>query len=374
MKTKLAEIRKEQGASKASRNALMEQIKKHDEKLKALINEQKTARARTPFKSVEDVDREIARLEKEVDGGQMKLVDERKALTEVSNLRKQRKNFAGFDEQQKKIDDVKAQIKAIKDQLNDPATKARSEEYNKLTAELDAIKADQDTAYKNVSILFAERDKLNKEQSEKYQAIKACKDEFYKAKRAFQDYEYKARQKIRERKKAEQEAYNLSKKRERAEKVLAEASEPAYLDEIRRAQSLLNYFEPGSAKSASPLVTSSGLSATATRTITDDGMKGMKLVKKEEEDYFAGTGGKKGKKGRKAANGSAAAPAATKFSVPPSVLEDCGAMNIDPPMNATEIPAVVEKVKAKLDHWKKDQKAQTERVSFTISSNPRDDY
>lgn len=361
LKTQLSEIRKEQGVSKASRNAIQEQIKKLDEKLKSLINEQKTARARTPFKSVDDVDREIARLEKEVDGGQMKLVDERKALTEVSNLRKQRKNFSGFDEQQKKIDEVKAQIKELKDQQNDPATKARSEEYNKLQAELDAIKAEQDEAYKNVSALIAEREKLQKLQSEKYKEKRACQDNFYQAKRAFQEYEFQARQKLRERKKAEQEAYNNAKKRERAEKVLAEASEPAYLDEIRRAQSLVHYFEPSSNKAAAPLLAPSGLSATAARTVTDDGMKGMKLVKKEEEDYFAGTPSKKGKKGRKAANASPTAPATTKFSVPPSVLEDCSAMGIEPPMTAAEVPAVVEKVKAKLDHWKKDQKAQTER-------------
>ncbi|PSR83672.1 hypothetical protein BD289DRAFT_435512, partial [Coniella lustricola] len=42
-------------------------------------------------------------------------------------------------------------------------------------------------------------------------------------------------------------------------------------------------------------------------------------------------------------------------------------MNIDPPMSADEVPAVIEKVKAKLDHWKSDQTAQTQRVSFLFS-------
>lgn len=37
-------------------------------------------------------------------------------------------------------------------------------------------------------------------------------------------------------------------------------------------------------------------------------------------------------------------------------------MNIDPPMSAADVPAVAEKVKAKLDHWKSDQQAQTQRV------------
>ena len=37
-------------------------------------------------------------------------------------------------------------------------------------------------------------------------------------------------------------------------------------------------------------------------------------------------------------------------------------MGIDPPMSADEVPAVIEKVRAKLDHWKADQAAQTQKV------------
>jgi len=36
-------------------------------------------------------------------------------------------------------------------------------------------------------------------------------------------------------------------------------------------------------------------------------------------------------------------------------------MGIDPPMSAADIPAVTEKVKEKLGHWKADQKSQTEK-------------
>lgn len=361
------EIRKEQGANKEGRNSTMDKVKKLDEQLKSRINEQKAARGKVSYKSAEDVDREIARLEKDVDGGQMRLVDEKKALAEISSLRKLKKSFGGFEEQQKKIDEIKAEIKTLKDSMNDPIAKARSEEYNKIQSELDVIKAEQDEVYKNINALRDQKTALQKEQQEKYQEIRAAKDAFWAQKRAFQNYEYEARAKLRERKKAEQDAYNNMKRRERAEKVLAEASEPAYLDEIRRASSLLHYFEPSSAtaESSKPLLPPSGLAASSGRTVDDAGIKGMKLVKKDEEDYFAGTGGKKGKKGKKGTSSPAAATG--KFSVPPSVLEDCSAMQIDPPMSQAEVPAVVEKVKAKLEHWKKDQKEQTEKVNVSHS-------
>jgi hypothetical protein len=291
----------------------------------------------------------------------MKLVDEKKALTEISNLRKQRKNFAGFEDSQKAIDDVKAKIKTLRDSLDDPVAKARSDEYNKIQTELDSIKAEQDEVFKNIHTLRAKREELYKESQAKYQAMRALEDNHWKAKKAFQAYEYEQRQKTRDRIKAEQEAFNLKKKRERAEKVLAEASELAYLDEIRRAQSLIQYLDPTTTSEAKPLVAPSGLTAEAQRTVDDSGIKGMKVVKREEEEYFAGTGGKKGKKGRKG-TASPAAPAPGKFVLPPSVMEDCSSMGIEPPMSATDIPAVLEKAKEKLAFWRADQKAQTERV------------
>lgn len=322
------------------------------------------------FKNVDEIDREIDRLDKQVNGGMMKLVDEKKALAEISSLRKQRKNFAGFEESQKGIDDTKAKIKNLKDSLDDPEAKALGEKYNKLQTELDGIKAEQDEAYKNINSLRDERERLYKLQQDKYDAKKKVQDEHWEQKKAFQHYEFQARQKTRERQKAEQEAYQREKRRERADKLLAEARDPAYMDEIRRAESLLHFLDPGAYSApAAPLQKPSGLAAAAQRIVDASDLKGTRVVRKDEkeESYFTGTGGKKGKKGRKAAaageSPAPTTPVSGKFSCPPSVMEDCSAMGIDPPMSAADIPSTTEKVKEKLAHWKADQKAETERVS-----------
>jgi len=358
----LKEIREKQGAGKAGRNKVFDEIKNEDNKLKDLIAAQKVARSRVSFKSVEDVDREIARLETQVNGGMMKLVDEKKALTEISNLRKQRKGFAGFDEAQKQIDEKKAKLKTLRETLDDPESKALSEKYNKIQGELDTIKAEQDEVHKSLDSLHDQRKKLQAEQQEKYGAIKKIKDDYYQQNRAVQKYEFEARQRIRERKKAEQENYQKEKRKERAQQMLAEASDKAYLDEIRRAESLLRFLDPSYTAEKAPLQAPSQFQAQAQRKVDDSGLKGVKVVRKEdkEDDYFAGTGGKKNKKNKKAA-GAAETPAAGKYSCPPSVMEDCTAMGINPPMSASDIPSVREQVKTKLDFWKSDQDAQTER-------------
>ena len=364
----MKETREKQGAGKAGRNKIFDDIKNEDNKLKELIAAQKVARSRVSFKNVEEIDKEIDRLDKQVNSGLMKLVDEKKALTEISNLRKQRKGFAGFDDAQKQIDEKKAKLKALRDTLDDPESKALSEKYNKVQAELDTIKAEQDKAHASLDSLYDQKKKLQAEQQEKYNAIKKIKDDYYQQNRAVQKYEYEARQRARERKKTEQENYQKEKRKARAQELLEAASDKAYLDEIRRAESLLRFLDPSYTAEKAPLQAPSQFQATAQRKVDDSGLKGMKVVRKDEEDYFAGTGGKTGKKNKKAAAAAATSetPAPTgKYSCPPSVMEDCSAMGIDPPMSASDIPAVREKVMAKLKHWKEDQDAQTEKVCLS---------
>lgn len=357
------EIRQKQAGGKNARTSKLEQIKRLDEQVRSRIAEQKTAKGKIPYKSAEDVDRQIASLEKQVNSGTMKLVDEKKALSDISSLRKIRKNFGQFEDSQKQIDDLRAKIKEIKDSMEDPEQKAMSEQYNKIQAELDAIKAEQDEAYKGLSSLRDERTKLQAEQQEKYTTIKKLKDDYYGQKKAFQAYEREAREKHRERQRAERDRIVNERKKADAERRLADASDPAYLDEIRRANSLLQFLDPEHKVEKGPLMADTGLGASTGRTVDESGLKGTKLVRKEdrEEDFMPAA--KKGKKGKK---GGAHGANAKFFNCPPAVVEDCAAMGIDPPMSSADVPAVIEKVRAKLDHWKNDQEAQTKRVCSPI--------
>ena len=328
--------------------------------------EEKAARARIPFKSVEEVDREIQRLEKQVDTGTMKLVDEKKALSEVSSLRKQRKSFAGFEEMHKGIDAVKSQIADLKKGLDDPHFKALSEKFSKIANELDGIKKEQDEAYKGISTLREERTKLQEEQQAKWMALKAVKDQYYQAKKAFNDWEHEAYRARREKQKTEREAWEKEKRRKVADEKLEQAGQPAYMDEILTAEGLLRYFDPTFAGSSAISTGPSKFAAQATRKIEEDAPKGTKLMKKDEENYFMGTGGKKGKKGKKGPTTvSPTAPTESgKFNLSIGVIEELGKVNIEPPMGQSDVPNVIGKLKEKLAFWKKDQDRKTNEVSI----------
>ena len=356
---------------------MQEKIRQLDTNLKSRIAEQKTARSRVQFKNVDEVDREIQRLEKQVDAGTMKLVDEKKALADISSLRKQRKGFAGFDEAEKGIADVKSQIAELKKGLDDPESNALSEKYSAIAQELDEIRAEQDEAYKGINSLRDERTKLQNEQQEKYAAMRAFKDQHYAAKRAFADYENEAYRIRREKQRAEKEAYEKDRRRKAADKKLEEASEPAYMDEILTAEGLIRYFDPSAIEPSSKAAGPGKFAAQASRTIDEAGLKGTKVVRKEEESYFTGTGGKKGKKGRKgAASGTAAAPASTstetvaggKFNLSMGVIEELAKVQVEPPMSQAEVPAVVEKLQKKLATWKEDQSKQTQEVVLHLAT------
>lgn len=54
-----------------------------DTSIKAKIKEQNAARGKTPYKTVEELDDAVKRLEAGVESGKLKLVDERKSLAEI---------------------------------------------------------------------------------------------------------------------------------------------------------------------------------------------------------------------------------------------------------------------------------------------------
>lgn len=373
LRAQLSAIRQKQQSFKASRTSTQEKINALDATLKARVAEQNNSKARMTFRSVEEIDREIARLEKQVDSGSMRLVDEKKALAEISTLRKQRKNFASLDDSQKVINDLKAQIAELRKSLDNPEAKALNDKSDEIQKELDAIKAEQDKAFKNLNSLRDERSRLQAEQQKKYAAIRELKDNYYKQRKAWKEYEDEMWRIRRERQKAEREAAERERRKKIADKKLEEASRPAYTDEILIAQGLIRHFNPSydfAALGLDDKKTQSGsLRAEVGRTVDDSNIKGVKIVKKEdrEEDYFVGTGGKKGKKGKKGSADGTPAPGTPaeggKINLSFGVIEDFAKIKVDPPMSQADIPVVIEKLAEKITDWKKNQAAKTEEVS-----------
>lgn len=337
-----------------------------EETLKSRITEAKNSRGKVQYKSTEDVDREINRLQSSVDSGSLKIVDEKKALADISQLNRVKKSFATFDEQQRAIDELKTSIADLKKSMNDPEQVALSDRYKEITTELDKIKAGQDDLFKNVNALRDERTRIHEDQQKKYAAVKEIKDVYYQQRRAAAEYEREARRIRDEKRRAENDAFHRGRRQEAAKSKLDDASAPAYQDEIRTTQSLLAHLDPSSVskqEAAGP----GKFAAAASRTVEASGIKGTALKKKgdEEENYFIGGGGKKKKGGRRGeqSNGPASPAPVGKFNLDLGTIDSLAKIGVDPPMSQADVPAVVEKLKEKLDFWKKDQDRMTKQVS-----------
>lgn len=369
LRAELGQIRTQQQSSKSGRTGIMDQIKRLDENLKSRITESKNARSKVQFKSAAEVQNEIDRLQSMVDGGKMKIVDERKALGDISQLNRQKKGFASFDEAQKGIDDVKAKIAELRKQLDDPESKALSERYTKITTELDQIRAEQDESFKSLNSLRDERTKAHEDQQKKYAAVKEIKDAYYQQRRAAGEYEREAKRIREEKRRAENDAYHRGRRQEAAQAKLEDASAAAYQDEIRTTQAILAHLDPSSVTKQE----ASGpgkFAATNFRTVEATGLKGTPLAKKgaEEENYFIGGAGKKNKRarGQQQANGATAPAPERKFQLDLGTIDSLAKINVDPPMSQADVPAVVEKLKEKLAFWKGDQDRKTKEVCISL--------
>ncbi|RPB02100.1 hypothetical protein L873DRAFT_484994 [Choiromyces venosus 120613-1] len=146
LKKRLFELRDKQSAKKNDRGKIEEEIKATDASLKAKIKELNAKKGKIPYKTPEELDNVIKNLEKSVERGDMKLVDERKAQFEISILQKQRKNFRTLDAEQKAIDEGKQKLEDLKAKKKDTDVQKLSDEYEETKEQLEAIQAEQDEA------------------------------------------------------------------------------------------------------------------------------------------------------------------------------------------------------------------------------------
>jgi DNA uptake protein ComE-like DNA-binding protein len=159
----------------------------------------------------------------------------------------------------------------------------------------------------------------------------------------------------------------LAKKRAAAAEKLEAASQPAFASQIITCEGLIAFFDPSSAEAARKEKLAAApreLAAKPTREVKP--LEGKVLVK-EEEDYFVGTGGKK-KKGKKFRNTTSptedesSSTATAKFNLNVGLLEQLAQIDVIAPSSQAEVPQVLEKLREKLQYYKDNQDRVTKEV------------
>ncbi|KAK0556346.1 multicopy suppressor of BFA (Brefeldin A) [Tilletia horrida] len=384
LRTELDEIRNKQAGSKGSRGKVLDQIKSLQDSTGKRIKDLNAAKSKLQFKSPAEVDAQIARLNGQIESGTMKLVDERRAINEISNLRKAKKTYDTLAAQQASIDADRKTIDELRKTLDDPESRALSKRYDEIKAELDTIAKETEKQAGSRSKLLDQRTALSKRLTELNQARRDRQAAYRAENEKFHARVQAEREKRNERLRAEREAAADAKRKEHETQMREDAALPAFAKEIEDCDVLLNYFtnkaglapSQGSAASSQSISSSSrlGKPLEIRRVEPDaagDAPQGMRVAKKKgEEDegdfFFSGSGKKgKGKGGRGGAGGkqAAAAPAASAdttadadastassssaLHVPLGHLSALLALSIPPPTSTADLPRVIDNLKLK---------------------------
>ncbi|KAH9179875.1 hypothetical protein EDB89DRAFT_2224848 [Lactarius sanguifluus] len=357
LRAELDELRSQQSGNKTSRGRIFDQMKTLQEGIQKKVKDLQSARGKTQFRTVEEVETHIRNLEKQVDSGSLKLADEKRALQEISQTKRIRRTVESFQADSDVIDADRAAVDELKKQLDDPEAKAISERYEAIKAELDEIKKEEDELYANRSKLFDERtalqeqiDALLRERRESSARFREANDRFYT--KLNEDRARRA-----ERARAQREAEEEEKRKARALQLREEASQPAFQVQIEDCQTLIDHF---SGKPTTAVVSTAKLAEYTEPKLeirqveaAPDNFVPRKKKGEDEEAYFVGGGKGKGKKGGPKADGASnteATPPSSSSSnvnIPFATLSALLSLSIPPPSSQADVPRVVEDLKTK---------------------------
>ncbi|KAF9109904.1 hypothetical protein BGX27_007007 [Mortierella sp. AM989] len=361
LRKRLAELRDKQAENKKGKQVKIDQLTALNNSLKKKIADMKAAQEKLPYKTQDAIEAQIAKLEKQVDSGSLKLVEEKRALAEISSLKKAKKTVEAIQAQQAAIDADKADIAGLKETIDDQTAKALSEEYNQIQAQLDEISKAKDEVWKKRNDLFDERTRLQKELDAEYQRKKTVNDEYFAALRDYQKFQQD--EQVRKR-----EEYQAKKQQELEEKRLAIAKEerelaeiPAYTNEIVTCDSVYKYLlqfsndekriaeAAASAPVDTPNLNIRQVDATAN---VPSGIMLTKKADKEEEVFFAGKSKKsRGPKEKKTEGNS--------FKLPLAVLEQLFELKIVVPTSPADLGKTLDALVEKRDNYKANQEKAT---------------
>ncbi|KAF8925128.1 hypothetical protein BGZ58_001113 [Dissophora ornata] len=361
LRKRLGELRDRQAENKNGKQVKIDQLNALNNSLKKKIADLKAVQDKLPYKTQEAVDAQIVKLEKQVDSGSLKLVEEKRILAEISSLKKARKTVEASQAQQVAIDADKAAIAALKETIDDQTAKALSAEYNQVQAELDEISKAKDEVWKKRNDLFDERTRLQKELDVEYQRKKTVNDEYFNAVREFTKFQQEEQTRKRE-------EYQAKKQQELEEKRLAIAKEerelaeiPAYSNEIVTCDSVYKYllqFNNDEKYIAEAAVTTTvdtpnpNIRQVDTTANVPSGVMLAKKADKEEEVFFAGKSKKnRGPKEKKVEGNS--------FKLPLAVLEQLFELKVPVPTSPADLSKTLDALIEKKTHFKANQEKAT---------------
>lgn len=288
----------------------------------------------------------------------MKLVDEKRALQEITMLKKARKSIETFQQQQDAIEADKRKIDDVRKQLDDPEHKQHQDKWSAIRQELDEINRQQDEDRRGKDSLFEERNAVRADIDAAYARKKESAKQYREANDRYYAKMNEERARRQERLKQERQAHESERRRELNDRLLEEARAPAFEREIEDCRNIIVFFQKrlgGDVSAAAPATGANGTSAHNIRQVDSSVPEGaIALTKKKDEDsYFVGGGGKKAKKQQQQQQRKQD----DSLNVPFGTLSALMSMDIQAPSTVADLPKTIEALETKRQ-WYADNQAR----------------
>lgn len=363
----------------------MDEIKAIQEEVNKKVNDLRAENKKLPFNTVAQVDDEINRLEKQIESGSLRIVEERQTLGRVSALRKTRKQVSALESSQAIVDERKAVLDKLRGELKtleaDPAVKAASEKYSSIKNELDQIQARFAESAKDRAKLVTQQNTLQEKLDAFYERKRTRYAAFRDARDAFDKKRDDERRRRIEREREERKAHEAVKREAKEAEMREQAAIPAFTKEIDDCDVLINYFSGGKHRQASddsqktaPVLGKEKQVRAVEDTNAPTGARVLTKGKEEDTFFVAAKPAKKNKNKQKAKkalatavdsgedeNSGASTPShGDQLHVPLGTLTALLALSIPPPSSSADVPRVIENLGRKRQYFVANQQYQTE--------------
>lgn len=310
-----------------------------------LNKDRKDTRANIRFSNVEDIDKELKKLQRLQETTSMSLSEEKKLIKEMDALQKSKKLVADLQVKEGSIEDAREARKLISAEISakDKEIDAVQEEIDVVSEEIRKMSEKETDKRDSMKALFAERDALRQKVNDILAEKDAVRDEYREKNNAWFNYSraIKAQKKMayeEEKKKREAEKEEWLKKKEEEE-----LKKIPYEEEMALCDYLADYLTRTYLAKGANIEKYSVVKKEEVIAVKDDPFAGMMAVSKksEDEEYFG-----KGK-GKKKRNRNKDKSSAGPFTLNVDTFEQFGLLNLNPPTSIDQVEKSVEDLKAK---------------------------
>jgi uncharacterized coiled-coil DUF342 family protein len=353
-KAALQEARAKMNAFKTTKGALIDEKKAMRAQLDAaktqtdkIMKDKKDSRDSVRFNTLQEVEAEISKLQRQQETTTMTLQEEKKLIREMDQLQMSKQFVADLKSKDAAMDNVKEQRKTIGQLIKDKDVEidAVSKDIDEIMITIKAMNETDGTKRDAIQGLFKERDEFKKQMGQKLKMKDAIRDEFRTQNNAWFNYQRAVRaqkqvqyEEEKKQRGEEKKAYLALLEEEEAKKIPYEAEQALcdfLADYLERTYLGKSEGKDGDEKKADVVA------------VKDDPFAGMMpSVKKEEDSQYFGKGKQKKKRVR------AAKVNTGPFSLSVDTFAQFGLIKMSPPTSVDQVENSVKELREKKEWFK----------------------